>query len=92
MKAKIQFLSSSKTLVEWWTSVSIDPRFDLVLLHAGNIALESCPSAEQREGVLFLKETLLTMSQTDIPTPDFPGPGMNHNLDTKRKTIESTTP
>lgn len=88
MDAKTHFVSN-KELREWWSDISNTPKFDLVLLHAAAIALETCPSAEQREGVIFLKNVLLTMSNADSETPNFPSPGLNHNLDSARKTLET---
>jgi hypothetical protein len=88
MDSKNQFISH-KELAEWWASIANDPKFDSVLLYASNVAFEACPSAEQREGVLRFKDILLTLSNQDAPAIDFPQPGLQHNLDTKRKTTES---
>ena len=89
MDSKTQFISQ-KTLSEWWSSIANDPKFDTVLLYASNVALEAMPSADQRDGALRFKEILLTLSQADAAPIDFPQPGLNHALDTKRKTIGQT--
>ena len=88
MNAKEQFISH-KELAEWWSSFANDPKFDTVMLYASNVAFEAFPSAEQREGVLRFKDILLTLSNQDAHAVDFPQPGLQHNLDTKRKTTES---
>ena len=86
MNAKTQFISD-KDLAAWWSSVSQDTRFDKVMLHASAAALEGCPSAEQREGILKFKDLLLTMSQPDAEPIDFAKPGLKHDLEVPRKTV-----
>lgn len=88
MDSKTQFINQ-KELREWWVSISGDSRFDAVLLYAAAITLETCPSAEQREGVIYMKEVLLTMGDKMSEAPDFPSPGLNHNLETQRRTLET---
>jgi hypothetical protein len=87
MTAKDQFINN-KPLAEWWAAIAGDTRFDSVLLHAAAVALETCPSSEQREGVIFLKEILLTIAQKEAPVVEFAKPGLNHNLEIKRRTNE----
>lgn len=87
MNAKDQFLSQ-KTLAEWWASIAGDSKFDAVMLHAQAVALETCPSAEQREGVLTFKDILLTISHAEAKTPKFAKPGINHNLDIPSRTAK----
>lgn len=90
MNAKNQFIAN-KDLAAWWGIIANDARFDAVLLHASAATLESCPSAEQREGVLFLKETLLTLSQPDAEAPKFAQPGLKHDLEVHRRNIAGET-
>jgi hypothetical protein len=89
MNAKTSFIND-KNLAEWWASIANDRRFDTMLLHAGNIAFEACPSAEQREGILRFKDILLTISQPDAAPVDFPKPGLHHDLGSPRKTAPPT--
>jgi hypothetical protein len=88
MDAKNQFLNQ-KPLAEWWASIAGDPKFDAVLLHAAAVTLEACPDSQQRAGVLFFKEVLLTLSQKDSAGPEFAKPGLNHDLEVHRKTVET---
>ena len=87
MNSKEQFLSD-KQLHEWWAVISKDARFDKVLLHAAGCALESCPSAEQRAGVLAFKEILLTLSDVNSEPILFPTTGLSHNLEPKSRTLK----
>jgi len=89
MQAKDQFIAQ-KNLSEWWSSIANDPKFDTVLLYASNAAFEAMPSSDQRDGVLRFKEILLTLSNPDAAPIDFPQPGLQHNLESKRKTIGQT--
>lgn len=75
---------SQKELASWWSGVSCDARFDRVLLHASGVALESIPSAEQRTGVLALKDILLTLSDAEAGPVEFAKPGLLHDLEVHR--------
>ena len=90
MNAKTQFCSN-KDLSAWWSAVSNDTRFDTMLLYAGNVAFEACPSAEQRDGILRFKEILLTLSQPDSAPINFAKTGLIHDLDRPRKTVSTKT-
>lgn len=90
MDSKTQFISN-KNLSAWWASVAGDSRFDQVLLHASAVAFESCPSLEQRDGILKFKELLLTLSQPDAPAVAFSQPGLKHNLEPKPRTLKPKT-
>lgn len=89
MDTKTQFLSD-KTLSSWWGGIANDSRFDRVLLHASGVALESCPSVEQRAGVLAFREILLTLANPDAEAVKFSSPGLIHDLDVPRRTVEPT--
>jgi hypothetical protein len=90
MQAKEQFIAQ-KELAAWWSSVSSDTRFDTMMLFAGNVAFEACPSAEQREGILRFKEILLTLSQPNSAPVSFAKTGLIHDLDRPRKTVSTKT-
>lgn len=90
MTAKDLFLQN-KELAKWWAGIANDTRFDQVMLHAAAITLEGCPSPDQRLGVIFLKEVLLTLSQPESGPPQFAQPGLKHELDLHRRTINDRT-
>lgn len=89
MNAKQQLIAN-KPLREWWLGVTDNPLFDQLLLHVKAMTMEAKPSPQQLEGVSTFIETLQTIAQTDAPEPEYPEPGINHNLEIKRKTIEKT--
>ncbi len=90
MTSKEQFIRQ-KELAAWWQGVASDTRFDSVLVYAAAATLESCPSAEQREGVIFFREMLLNLSLPEAPPPAFARPGLNHDLDIARRTLAVKT-
>jgi hypothetical protein len=90
MQAKEQFIAQ-KELAAWWSSISNDTRFDTMMLFAGNVAFEACPSSEQRDGILRFKEILLTLSQPDAAPVSFAKTGLIHDLDRPRKTVSTKT-
>ena len=90
MTAKELFLQN-KELAKWWAGIANDVRFDQVMLHAAAITLEGCPSPDQRMGVIFLKEVLLTLSEPESGPPLFAQPGLKHELDVHRRTINEPT-
>jgi hypothetical protein len=85
MNAKDQFLSN-KLIKDWWASVVSNQNFDVVLLHASAVALESLPSAEQRAGVLTFREILQTLGDKEAGPVKFSSPGLIHNLDVPSRT------
>jgi hypothetical protein len=91
MTSKEQFIQN-QNLASWWGGISQDARFDQVLLHASGVALESCPSSEQRAGVLAFKEILLTLSDKEAEPVKFVSPGLDHNLEVQRRTVEAPKP
>jgi hypothetical protein len=90
LQAKEQFIAQ-KELAAWWSSISNDTRFDTMMLFAGNVAFEACPSSEQRDGILRFKEILLTLSQPDAASISFAKTGLIHDLDRPRKTVSTKT-
>ena len=91
MTAKAQFLANEK-LKAWWSKIVEDEKFDQVMLHASAIALEGCPSSDQRDGVLAFKMILSTMPEAESSDVLFAKPGLSHDLEPKRKTVEEPTP
>ena len=87
MNSKTSFIQN-KELAEWWAVISGDSRFDKVVSTLKGMAFEACPSEEQRKGVLFAIEALLTMNQPETDGPDFSRPGIKYDLDSKRRTLE----
>jgi hypothetical protein len=90
MDAKSQFLANKQTR-DWWASVVSNQNFDVVLLHASAVALESLPSAEQRAGVLTFREILQTLGDKEAGPVKFSSPGLIHNLDVPSRTNKPET-
>ena len=90
MNAKDQFLAN-KQIREWWASVVSNQNFDVVMLHASAVALESLPSAEQRAGVLTFREILQTLGDKEAGPVKFSSPGLIHNLDVPSRTNKPET-
>lgn len=90
MNAKDQFLSN-KPVKDWWASVVSNQNFDVVMLHASAVALESLPSAEQRAGVLTFREILQTLGDKEAGPVKFSSPGLIHNLDVPSRTNKPET-
>lgn len=82
------FFNGDKKLSAWWAEIANSASFDRVTQAIKGVALESCPSNEQRAGVLFAIENLLTLSQPDAPPVAFAQPGLNHNLEPKSRTLK----
>jgi hypothetical protein len=83
-----QLFIQDKDLTEWWSNIANSGNFDKVTQALKGLALESCPNDEQRAGVLFAIDALLTISQPDAPAVAFSQPGIIHNLEPKSRTLK----
>lgn len=87
MDNKTLFLQN-KEIAHWWSGVTTDNRFNMVLLYASGCAMEALPSSEQREGALQMQRILLTLSESEAPPVQFPRSKISHDLDVKRRTLK----
>jgi hypothetical protein len=90
MTSKESFIAN-KPIRDWWQSVVSNQNFDVVLLHASAVALESLPSAEQRAGVLTFRDILQTLGDKEAGPVKFSSPGLIHNLDVPSRTNKPET-
>lgn len=90
MTSKESFIAN-KPIRDWWQSVVTNQNFDVVMLHASAVALESLPSAEQRTGVLGFRDILQTLGDKEAFAVKFPSPGLSHHLDVPSRTNKPET-
>jgi hypothetical protein len=90
MTSKDLFIQD-KDLAAWWSNIANSGNFDRVIQALKGLALETCPNDEQRAGVLFAIDALLTISQPDAPAVAFSQPGLSHNLEPKDRTLKPKT-
>lgn len=82
MNAKIIFLAN-KDLAAWWANIAHDSRFELVLIHAQAVLMESCPEKARAEGAEAMKATLLDLPDNEGDTTFIPSPGLHHFPDSQ---------
>lgn len=77
--SKIAF-QRNKELAEWWATVSRNPDFDSVLIHARSAMMESGVTFEQMQGANRLLAILLGLCEADAPPEPLPTPGLVHEV------------
>lgn len=91
MNAK-ELLKSDQPLCKWWSSIVGDSKFDRMMLILKADSFERNPSPEQQSGITQFIAGMESIVNPDEPQADYAAPGLNHNLDTVRKTVEPEKP
>jgi hypothetical protein len=87
MDSKTQFLSDKK-LLQWWTGVVEDARFNQVMMHLKAATFEGNPTVEQQSGISQFINSMESIVNPDEGPTVYASPGLNHNLEITRKTAE----
>lgn len=83
MTPKEQFIADTK-LASWWAEIVNSSNYDKLMLHVDGIALESLQTMDQRDGMIFIKQTLKTINQTDTVNR-LPRTGLQYDIKVKPK-------
>ena len=81
-------LSKDKKLLQWWTSVIEDARFDQVMLILKASTFEGNPTVDQQSGITQFISSMENIVNADEPPTVYASPGLNHNLETVRRHVE----
>lgn len=73
-----------QSIAQWWASVVHDDRFAMVTTCARAEIMELRPTQPQVEGAELALATLLTLSDNEPTTADFPSPGLQHKMPEKQ--------
>lgn len=87
MNAK-ELLSKDKKLLQWWTSVIEDARFDQVMLILKASTFEGNPTPDQQSGITQFIASMESIVNADEGPTVYASPGLIHNLEIPRKTVE----
>lgn len=73
-----------QSIAQWWASVVHDDRFAMVVTCARAEIMEMRPTQPQIEGAEEVLATLLTLSDNEPDTTDFPSPNLIHKMPEKQ--------
>jgi hypothetical protein len=85
-----ELLIADKELCAWWNGIVGDVRFDRMVMILKSSTFDGTPTPEQADGINKFIASMTTIANPDAAPIDFPQPGLQHNLESKRKTIGQT--
>jgi len=93
LNSKEQFQKTQKEACAWWSGIIGHPHWQVTMLYVRSAYLDTEPQHEQLLGAKRFEGILATISAAEEPAGEDvlakAKPGIAHNLDVKRKTVQT---